>query len=428
MVTREELYALVWSIPMTKVADQFGVSGSYMARICTFLNVPRPERGYWAKLAHNKAPPQQMLPEALPGDPLIWGKGQDITALPVPRPPQQRTTRKAIRGIHPLIENGRSHYLHVRPGGNDHHFLKPFKRLMLDVTATRTGLDKALKFASDLFNALESLGYRVTLAPAGMHFQRPSIKHREIPSAANDYEHSGLWCPERPTLVYVDTVAIGVSIIEMTEEITMGYVGGKYIREADYSPPKSAKFNDHSWTTTKEIPCGRLKLQLFAPYRNVGWSCEFNETKQRTLTADIPAIVRAIEESAVAMVGRLEEAARQEQEWQRQRLEEERRWREEEDRRKIAKSKSDSHEQLIEVINAWMKAINLENFFQNVENCAADLGESDAEKIHVRLRLAREFVGSPDPLAFFLEWKTPVERYVPIATRTEISETDHGDD
>ena len=128
------------------------------------------------------------------------------------------------------------------------------------------------------------------------------------------------------------------------------------------------------------------------------------------------------------MVGRLEEAARQEQEWQRQRLEEERRWREEEDRRKIAKSKSDSHEQLIEVINAWMKAINLENFFQNVENCAADLGESDAEKIHVRLRLAREFVGSPDPLAFFLEWKTPVERYVPIATRTEISETDHGDD
>jgi hypothetical protein len=27
MVTREELYALVWSIPMTKVADQFGVSG-----------------------------------------------------------------------------------------------------------------------------------------------------------------------------------------------------------------------------------------------------------------------------------------------------------------------------------------------------------------------------------------------------------------
>ena len=51
MVLREELYQLVWSKPMIKVAEQLGVSGSYMARVCTVLNVPRPERGYWAKLA-----------------------------------------------------------------------------------------------------------------------------------------------------------------------------------------------------------------------------------------------------------------------------------------------------------------------------------------------------------------------------------------
>ena len=56
MVTREELYALVWSIPMTKVADQFGVSGSYMARICTFLNVPRPECQSASNTFHLSAP------------------------------------------------------------------------------------------------------------------------------------------------------------------------------------------------------------------------------------------------------------------------------------------------------------------------------------------------------------------------------------
>lgn len=42
---------------MTKVAEQFGVSGSYLTRVCTTLNVPRSERGYWAKLAVGKAPP-----------------------------------------------------------------------------------------------------------------------------------------------------------------------------------------------------------------------------------------------------------------------------------------------------------------------------------------------------------------------------------
>ena len=46
-LTRAELYALVWSEPMLKVGARLGVSSSYMARICTLLKVPRPERGYW---------------------------------------------------------------------------------------------------------------------------------------------------------------------------------------------------------------------------------------------------------------------------------------------------------------------------------------------------------------------------------------------
>ena len=44
MISREDLYELVWSMPMTKVAEKFSVSGSYMARVCSVLGVPRPER------------------------------------------------------------------------------------------------------------------------------------------------------------------------------------------------------------------------------------------------------------------------------------------------------------------------------------------------------------------------------------------------
>ena len=46
MVSREKLYNLVWSMPMTEVAEKFSVSGSYVARICSVLNVQRPVRGY----------------------------------------------------------------------------------------------------------------------------------------------------------------------------------------------------------------------------------------------------------------------------------------------------------------------------------------------------------------------------------------------
>jgi hypothetical protein len=65
VISREELYELVWSLPMIKVGEKFEVSGSYMARMCSVLNVPRPERGYWAKLAVGKAPTRPPLPEAV---------------------------------------------------------------------------------------------------------------------------------------------------------------------------------------------------------------------------------------------------------------------------------------------------------------------------------------------------------------------------
>lgn len=65
-LTREQLYELVWREPMLKVAERFGVSSSYLARVCTELRVPRPERGYWAKLEFGKNPPRPELPPPQP--------------------------------------------------------------------------------------------------------------------------------------------------------------------------------------------------------------------------------------------------------------------------------------------------------------------------------------------------------------------------
>lgn len=75
MISREELYKLVWSKQMTKVGEELGVSGSYMTRVCALLNVPRPGLGYWAKLAVGKAPPPTPLPETRPGDTLFMEPG-----------------------------------------------------------------------------------------------------------------------------------------------------------------------------------------------------------------------------------------------------------------------------------------------------------------------------------------------------------------
>ena len=44
-----------------------------------------------------------------------------------------------------------------------------------------------------------------------------------------------------------------------------------------------------------------------------------------------------------------------------------------------------------------------------------------------RLKLARDFVGTQNPLDFFLSWKTPLERYRPLAIRSPDEVVDQGD-
>ena len=94
-LTREHLYKTVWSEPMLKVASRYEVSSSYMARVCTKLNVPRPEPGYWAKMTVGKAPPKPVLPEAQPGDELYWPwYGQQVkTDRPLPQPLPKKSNK-----------------------------------------------------------------------------------------------------------------------------------------------------------------------------------------------------------------------------------------------------------------------------------------------------------------------------------------------
>jgi len=48
-ITKEELEKLVWEIPTSKIAKQFGVSDTAIAKRCKKLGIKKPSRGYWAK-------------------------------------------------------------------------------------------------------------------------------------------------------------------------------------------------------------------------------------------------------------------------------------------------------------------------------------------------------------------------------------------
>lgn len=413
MISREELYRLVWAEPMTKVAARFDVSGSYLARMCTLLNVPRPERGYWAKMAVGKAPAQPLLPAPLPGDPLHWSKeGEKLPVAKIerPKPPVPSGKKPSIPRdrTHGLIRGAKVHFEKTRQI-EEWDYLKPYKKLLVDVVTSSEGLDRGLSLANDLYNALESMGHRVVMAPT-----QESMRRINVDTPAVDYwHHTRYWSPYRPTVVYVGSIAIGLIVFEYPEKATLRYLNGKYVRDTVELERRHSRNSHRSWTTTRELPSGRFRVLAYSPYHRVDLTRTWEETKTASLRPRLKGIAQEIEAMAPKLADELEKARREaeirHQQWL---IEEDRRDREE-DKRRIRQSESESDADLRKIIGTWSEVVGIERFLVGVEQRAEQLPANERQKVQDRLALARQFLGTQDPLDFFLNWRTPVERYQP---------------
>lgn len=165
-ITREVLYEQVWAEPMVEVAKRYGVSSSYLARICSVLRVPRPGRGYWARVTTGKSASKPRLLEARPGDEQIWAPDvphwrRDAFAVePELRPPTNVPTdsvKIAKSGKrHPILAGVDSIYRkgeHRRDG-----YLRPSRKNLPDINVSERSLDAALSVANALYKTLDARG------------------------------------------------------------------------------------------------------------------------------------------------------------------------------------------------------------------------------------------------------------------------------
>jgi hypothetical protein len=61
-ITREELFQHVWATPIHLLAEELGLSDVGLAKTCVQMEVPRPGRGYWARLDAGEPVEQIQLP------------------------------------------------------------------------------------------------------------------------------------------------------------------------------------------------------------------------------------------------------------------------------------------------------------------------------------------------------------------------------
>lgn len=97
LISRKELYDLVWSEPLSILAKRFEISDVRLGKICIEANIPKPGVGYWAKRQAGKASVKPALPDRKLGQAeyLVfreyqdWGtKAEEERLLSEPAPPK----------------------------------------------------------------------------------------------------------------------------------------------------------------------------------------------------------------------------------------------------------------------------------------------------------------------------------------------------
>jgi hypothetical protein len=377
-VSREQLYQEVWAEPMTTVAKRYDVSSSYLARICESLGVPRPPRGYWQQLAAGTKVKRAVLPAARPGGEIEWGRpGSPARQPPVTATlPRTRRSKRERPETHALIIGARAHFDHARES-DDQEYVRPYKRNLVDVLVSKAELGRALKTANELFLALEDRGQRVMLAPSSARYRHVACKLREGQGGRqDDYFSSVRWSPGEPTITFVGTVAIGLTLFEVSEEVEVRYDENlrKFVRIVPTTPAKpmarrSVVHRERVWITKRWMPSTRLALHAYASYHGVKWEQYWYEPMPEQLPSLFGAIAKQLEGAAVTIAKLVEEERQRVEVAQRQQEMELEEWRkrEAEEHRKQEEQRIHDEEvrdekAFLELIAEWRLARDVRDY------------------------------------------------------------------
>lgn len=174
-ITREDLYELVWSKPMSRLAPEFGISDVALTKRCKRLGIPYPGLGYWARIAAG----QKLKRPKLPPPPRNLRAWELETTFRRPREPMPRAerppeppapevvVRDTLRSPHAAVERLRHELAQAQL---DRNGLLRVSQTRATDTVIKIGPDSAkrtLRALDALFKTLEERGHEVMLHEVG---------------------------------------------------------------------------------------------------------------------------------------------------------------------------------------------------------------------------------------------------------------------
>jgi hypothetical protein len=153
ILTREELYAMVWSEPLSQVAKRYGLSGYMLQKLCIRLSVPMPRARQVNKLKTGESIKIPQLAKDYSGEP-------SVTLTISPEAEAEGRHRKNVIAD-PLIVAARSTLLRHEKKWL-HNGLACTESGQLDIRVAPANIDPACRFMNLLLQSLRVRGHTIT--------------------------------------------------------------------------------------------------------------------------------------------------------------------------------------------------------------------------------------------------------------------------
>jgi hypothetical protein len=165
ILDRQTLYELVWSKPTAYLAQEYGISDVAIGKMCQGMNIPKPPRGYWAKVRRGHKLPRPPLPPDSTS-----ARTQVVIHPPKPRPPRPDPPPPAgpdipvptqLHDPHRLVARTAAVLKKQKPGRDGIVF--PYGDGALKIEVSEASRERALLIMDTLVKALEQRGHAVAI-------------------------------------------------------------------------------------------------------------------------------------------------------------------------------------------------------------------------------------------------------------------------
>lgn len=194
VLTRLELFDLVWSTPMSSLAREFAMSDVGLAKLCRRHGIPRPSRGYWARRAAGRTVKKPKLPNPPAGSTeTIRFLLPDQLSAPLAEPetppevlewiererrPENRIEVPArVHRYHPLLQKTKESLEH-RYG--DSRGARVSRREGLDVSVGAESVQRACLLLQGLVVALEKRDFGISVRSEWSHQTTVHVLGEEV--------------------------------------------------------------------------------------------------------------------------------------------------------------------------------------------------------------------------------------------------------